>query len=136
MPKATAQLDVLVLGQHPCAYLAADILCTPPAKSEKPLHVAHATIPGDHPPDRLVILNPQVFALHKPLEKARKKLQCTSVWGVRFLADDGQTCGTRPRFASQDVVLTIGAPNDATYCNKPANATPPECLPPPAEEEK
>ncbi|MFO0588661.1 MAG: hypothetical protein U0441_14020 [Polyangiaceae bacterium] len=39
----------------------------------------------------------------------------------------GETCGTRPRFASQDVVITIGAPTDAAYCAK--NATPPECLP-------
>jgi len=48
-------------------------------------------------------------------------------------ADDGQTCGIRPRFASQDVVLTIGEPTDAAYCA--ANATPPECLPAPATEE-
>lgn len=47
-------------------------------------------------------------------------------------ADKGQTCGTRPRFASQDVVLTIGKPGDAAYCAK--NATPPECLPAPAAE--
>jgi hypothetical protein len=42
-------------------------------------------------------------------------------------ADNGQTCGTRPRFASQDVVLTIGKPTDAAYCA--SHATPPECMP-------
>ena len=106
MAKAAPQLDVLVLGQHPCAYLAADMLCTPPSKSEKGLSVAHATIPGDHTPDRLVILNPQVFALHKPLEKARKKLKCSSVWGVTFLADDGQTRGEwRSKSATTPVAM-------------------------------
>src|SRR6266516_2559034 len=89
MPKATPQLDVLVLGQHPCAYLAADMLHSKPHA----LNVAHSTIPGDDPPDRLVLLNPQLFALHKPLEKARKKLELTAVWGVVFLSDDGQTRG-------------------------------------------
>ena len=41
--------------------------------------------------------------------------------------DSGETCGTRPRFASQDVVITIGAPKDAAYCA--SHATPPECMP-------
>lgn len=48
-------------------------------------------------------------------------------------SDKGQTCGTRPRLASQDVVLTIGEPKSSAYCV--ANPTPPECLPAPAEEE-
>jgi hypothetical protein len=43
--------------------------------------------------------------------------------------DNGQTCGTRPRLASQDVVLTIGPPGDGAYCQ--ANPTPAECLPAP-----
>ena len=89
MAKASPQLDVLVLGQHPCAYLAAEMLCSKP----EPLNVAHSTIPNDNPPQRLVLLNPQLFALHKPLEKARKKLFAAAVWGTVFLADDGQTRG-------------------------------------------
>ena len=47
-------------------------------------------------------------------------------------ADSGQTCGERPRLASQDVVLTIGKPTDAAYCA--SHATPPECLPVAASE--
>lgn len=43
-------------------------------------------------------------------------------------ANDGQTCGSRPRLASQDVTLTIGPPSDPSYC-KGETATPPECLP-------
>jgi hypothetical protein len=45
--------------------------------------------------------------------------------------DDGQTCGTRPRLASQDVVLRIGPPGDSQYCKD--HPTPPACLPAPAE---
>src|SRR5687768_10320641 len=81
MAKTNAQPDVLVLGQHPCAYLAACIMLEQPG-----LTVAHATIPGDAPPDRLVIVNPQLFALHKPLEKVKKKLELTPVYGAIFLA--------------------------------------------------
>ena len=44
-------------------------------------------------------------------------------------ADKGQTCGTRARLPSQDVVLTIGAPADSNYCKN--NPTPPQCMPAP-----
>ncbi len=84
MAKSVPQLDVLVLGQHPCAYLAADMLC-----NGKPhVNVAHATIPGDSPPDRLILLNPDLFDLHKPLEKLKKKMELAPVWGCAFLSDD------------------------------------------------
>ena len=49
-------------------------------------------------------------------------------------ADKGQTCGSRPRLPSQDVVLTIGSPNDSAYCK--ANPTPTECMPAPEPEEE
>jgi hypothetical protein len=52
---------------------------------------------------------------------------------------DGKTCvGTTPkgltaraRLASQDVVLTVGAPDDSSYCV--SHQTPPECCPPLAD---
>lgn len=43
------------------------------------------------------------------------------------LLDNGQTCGTRPRLASQDVVLRVGAPADGQYCKD--HPTPAACLP-------
>ena len=49
MAKANPPLDVLILGEHPSAYLAAALLLTKPG-----INVAHATIPGEHAPDRLV----------------------------------------------------------------------------------
>lgn len=48
-------------------------------------------------------------------------------------ADDGQTCGNRPRLASQDVVLRVGPPTDGQYCKD--HPTPAACLPAPAAEE-
>ena len=45
------------------------------------------------------------------------------------LSSDGSVCGTRPRLASQSVVLTIGPPANPTYCAE--NPTPSECLPAP-----
>ena len=88
MAKATPPLDVLVLGEHPSAYLAALLLLDKPA-----LHVAHATIPSEHAPDRLVLVNPQFFSLHKALDKAKKKLATTAISGVTFLGDDASTRG-------------------------------------------
>ena len=89
MAKSVAQLDVLVLGQHPCAYLAADML----SQAKPGVSVQHATIPGDEPPDRLILVNPEVFALHKPLEKAKKKLDLEPVWGCAFLSEEPGTRG-------------------------------------------
>jgi hypothetical protein len=46
--------------------------------------------------------------------------------------DNGQTCGSRPRLASQDVLLRVGAPSDGQYCKD--HPTPAACLPAPAAE--
>ena len=104
MAKSNVQPDVLVLGQHPCAYLAACIMLEKPGVT-----VAHATIPGDTPPDRLVIINPQLFALHKPLEKLKKKLELTPVYGAVFLSEDP---ATRGEWVSKNVVAYIGCYSD------------------------
>jgi flavin-dependent dehydrogenase len=80
-------VDVLVLGEHPAAYLAAALL-----KHKSKLHVLHATLPDEHPPaDRLVLLNPAMFDLHPLLAPVRRKLESTSVYGLQFLADDPST---------------------------------------------
>ena len=43
------------------------------------------------------------------------------------LSTDGDRCGSRPRLASQSVVVQIGAPVDSAYCE--ANPTPSTCTP-------
>lgn len=42
------------------------------------------------------------------------------------LSSDGSRCGSRARLASQNVVVTIGPPQDASYCAE--NPTPTECV--------
>lgn len=81
--KAAPQPDVLVLGEHPAAYFAAALL-----HAGGKIRVAHATIPGDDPGDRLVIVNPAVFSLHALLEPLRRKIEMTAVYGLQFLSDD------------------------------------------------
>src|SRR5687767_2739097 len=83
---APQQLDVLVLGEHPAAYLTAALL-----RHKTKLRVAHSTIPGEAKPDRLVVLNPAFFALHPLLEPLKRKLDMTAIYGLQFLSDDAAT---------------------------------------------
>ena len=85
MPKSPPVLDVIVMGEHPAAYLCAALL-----RQKGSLEVLHATLPHEHPPDRLVTVNPELFDLHALLAPLRKKLKTTTVWGLQFLADDEQ----------------------------------------------
>jgi flavin-dependent dehydrogenase len=80
---SSVQPDVLVLGQHPSAYLAALLLRTGKHAAE----VTQLCIPSEPWPDRLVLINPSFFALHPELTKLKKKLSLTAVWGVQFVSD-------------------------------------------------
>jgi flavin-dependent dehydrogenase len=83
MKKTAPAPDVLVIGEHPAAYLCATLL-----RQKGTLEVLHATLPHERPPDRLVTINPEFFQLHKLLEPLRKKLDLTAVWGLQFLGDE------------------------------------------------
>jgi flavin-dependent dehydrogenase len=86
MTKAPSHnLDVLVLGNHPSAYLAAALL-----KEKTKLQVALAELPATEPDDRLVILNPAIWDLHPLLAGMGKKLKTTPIHGIRFLADQSE----------------------------------------------
>lgn len=87
MSKPAPHPDVLVLGEHPAAYLAAAALRSANAKSR----VLHATIPGEPVVDRLVTLNPEFFSLHKALTPLQRKLDLAPVHGLRFLSQDSAT---------------------------------------------
>jgi hypothetical protein len=106
--KPTAQPDVLVLGQHPCACLAASVLLSKPG-----ITVAVAPIPTEHAPDRLVIINPALFTLHKPLEKIRKKLELTPIWGLNFIASDAVTRG---EFRAKTSLAQVGCYLEIRRC--------------------
>src|SRR5689334_11087280 len=85
-PPPQPQVDILVLGEHPAAYLTAALL-----KQKSKLNVLHATLPEERVPDHLVILNPELFDLNPLLAPLRRKLDTTSVYGLQFLADDPNT---------------------------------------------
>ncbi len=71
------------MGEHPAAYLCAALL-----RQKGALEVVHLTLPHEHPPDRLVTINPEFFDLHKLLEPLKKTLKLTPVWSLQFLGDD------------------------------------------------
>ena len=79
-------VDVLILGDHPSAYLAGAML-----KQKTKLRVVQATLPDREPEDRLVTINPAFFDLHPLLAGLKKSLPTTPMHGLRFLADDAHT---------------------------------------------
>jgi hypothetical protein len=99
MAASAAKLDVLVLGEHPSAYLTAALL-----RHKTKLRVAHSTIPGESEPDRLVIINPALFGLHPLLEPLKRKLEMTPVYGLQFLSDDP---GTRSEHRSKSALAYV-----------------------------
>jgi flavin-dependent dehydrogenase len=104
MPRQTAQPDVLVLGDHPSAYLAATLL-----REKPPLRVMHSTIPGDTQADRLVLVSAALFGLHKALDPIKRKLGLTGLWGAAFLADDGKG---RSEFRGRTVMAYVTGLDD------------------------
>jgi hypothetical protein len=78
--------DVLVLGDHPSAYVAAALLHA--TDKGKPLRVLHATLPCEQEPDRLVLINPALFSLHPLLEPLRRRIEMTAIYGLQFISDD------------------------------------------------
>jgi flavin-dependent dehydrogenase len=98
-PPAPVKADVLVLGQHPAAYLTAALLA-----HKTKFRVIHATIPDEPAPDRLVLVNPELFDLHPLLSPLRRKLDMTSVYGTLFLADDA---ATRSEYHAKAAMATV-----------------------------
>lgn len=96
---SVAQLDVLVLGEHPSAYLTAALL-----RYKTKLKVAHATLPDEAASDRLVVVNPALFALHPLLEPLKRKLEMTTIYGLQFLSDDPTT---RSEFRSKSALVYV-----------------------------
>src|SRR5947207_13679866 len=86
MAKANSVVDVLVVGGHPSAYLAAALL-----KDKTKLAVMHSCIPGEQSGDRLVLMNPAIFELHPMLGSLKRKIEAAGVYGIRFLADEPPT---------------------------------------------
>jgi flavin-dependent dehydrogenase len=103
-PVQVLKVDVLVLGQHPAAYIAAALLA-----NKSKLKVLHATLPDEPAPDRLTLVNPELFDLHPLLSPLRRKLDSTSVYGTAFLADDP---GTRTEYHSKAAMAHVARYSD------------------------
>jgi hypothetical protein len=103
MPKSAPDpmADVLVLGEHPAAYLTAALL-----KQKTKLRVVHSTIPEEDNPDRLVIINPSFFSLHPLLEPLRRKLDLTPIYGLQFLSDDP---AVRSEYRSKSILAHVAS---------------------------
>jgi hypothetical protein len=83
MAKSEPQVDVLVLGDHPAAYLAAALL-----RHKSKYRIVHSTIPGEVWPDRLVMINPEFYELHPLVAGLKRKIQTRGTYGLQFLADN------------------------------------------------
>jgi len=79
--------DVLVIGEHPSAFLAATLLA-----GKSGVSVIHATPAASCAAplacDRLVLVNPDFFDLHPLLSPLKRKLDLTPLYGLRFLSNE------------------------------------------------
>lgn len=93
MPAVEPKTDVLVVGDHPCAYLAVALLGL-----NSRIRVAHATVPGERLVDRLVLVNPAFFDIHPLVAPLRRRLRSHPIYGLDFIADDrGRVIGHHRR---------------------------------------
>lgn len=93
-----SQWDVLILGDHPSAYLAGALLREDGRL--RVIHVRRSIAAGD----RLSLINPALFSLHKSLESVRRPLGLHPLRQVRFLGD-------QPEFSS---TVCLGLPGPAS----------------------
>ena len=80
--KKNLDADVLIVGSHPCSYLAAALL-----RSEPRLQVMHVNR-RPQTERKLALLNPAFFSLHPMLQPLEKCLKLKIVHGLKFLSDD------------------------------------------------
>ncbi|HEV8604377.1 MAG TPA: hypothetical protein VGQ99_03370 [Tepidisphaeraceae bacterium] len=104
MAKSNPQVDVLVLGGHPSAYLAAALL-----KDKTKFAVMHSCIPGEPSGERLVLMNPALFDLHPMLSGLKRKIEAAGIYGIRFLADDPATAS---EYRSKSAVTCVAQLKD------------------------
>src|SRR5258706_571440 len=104
MAKGSSVVDVLVLGGHPSAYLAAALL-----KDKTKFAVMHSCIPNEPTGDRLVLMNPALFELHPLLSSMKRKIEATGLYGIRFLADEPPTAS---EFRSKSAVTCVAQLKD------------------------
>jgi flavin-dependent dehydrogenase len=100
MSKRAIEPDVLIVGDHPSAHLAAALL----REKSTVRRIVHIPAPGESHSDRLVVINPAFFDLHKFVGPLKRKLQLTPIYGLRFLADEA---GVRGEWTSRSIVAYV-----------------------------
>jgi len=108
MSKRTTDFDVLVVGDHPAAYVAAVAL-----RAVGQVRVLHVTVPGESSGDRLTLLNPAAFSLSKDLEGLARKIETTPVYGLKFLSHQGEVFSEHRSRSILSHVTTMRAMRDA-----------------------
>ena len=111
--KQAAPVDVLILGDHPCAYLAGALL-----RQKSKLRIVQAALPCREPEDRLVTINPAMFDLDPLLVGLKKSLPTTAVYGLRFLSD---SVDNSSEHRAKSVVSLVARYEDV--CKEVAEAT-------------
>jgi flavin-dependent dehydrogenase len=81
-------------------------LCAALLKHKTKLRVLHSTLPNESWPDRLEIVNPELFDLHPLLDPLRRKVEMTAVYGLRFIAD---TSGVGSEHRSRSAMAHVAA---------------------------
>ncbi len=105
MAKTHQNPDVLVLGEHPSAYVAAALL-----RHKSKLQVMHSIIPGEEfCADRLVLVNPELFELHEILKPLARKIDSKPIYGLQFLSDNGTT---RSEHRSKSIMASVAVYRD------------------------
>ncbi|MCC6424379.1 MAG: hypothetical protein IT447_12955 [Phycisphaerales bacterium] len=99
MANPPTQVDVLVLGEHPSAYLSAALL-----RQSGELKVFHCTLPAERSIERLVVVNPMFYSLHQSLAPLRRKIKSTPIHGLQFL---GELASEQNEYSNKSAVALI-----------------------------
>ena len=97
--RTPAQLDVVVLGSHPAAHFAAALL------AQTGITTRQLCTNAPEAPDRLVLINPRLFDLHKSLAGMKRKLDLTPIYGLQFLSDEPNV---RSEYSGKSIAGYIG----------------------------
>lgn len=111
MPTSATDCDVLVLGDHPCTYVAVVLLRKAGVK-----RVRHLVIPTDTTPSRPVLVNPDVFEIDKTLVGWQKNVALSAVNGVHFLGND---VGTHNRHDAKEPIAFVARMDDLSDAIRP-----------------
>jgi flavin-dependent dehydrogenase len=105
-PRAAAAVpespDVLILGAHPCADLAAAVL----AHDRPDVRSLCVATPDNTPDDRILPFNPRLFDLHPVISRQRPLADEPHAAGLLFLSEQPGVCGQYVSTRQPAILLT------------------------------